>query len=119
MSFQIAANPEVAQHWLALHRKSEAHAHLAQRCTSEGRVELAQAEYTLAAQFELEAVSLVEGRPRTRGILAISAAALWHKGGHPDKAEQLARQELARSDVSVFARESLREFLPAAGKAAG
>jgi hypothetical protein len=112
MSFQAASNPEVAPPWHPLHAKSETHAHLAQKYMRDGQHNLAQAEYVLAAQFEKDALALVEGRPRTRGILAISAAALWHKGGYPDTAEQLARDELARSDVPSFARESLREFLP-------
>jgi hypothetical protein len=111
MSFQVAPNPEVAPPWHPLHAKSETHAHLAQKYMRDGQQGLAQAEYVLAAQFENGALALVEGRPRTRGILAISAAALWLKGGHPDKAEQLARLELARCDVQAFARESLREFL--------
>jgi hypothetical protein len=118
MSFQVAPNPEVAPLWHPLHAKSETHAHLAQKYMRDGQQGLAQAEYVLAAQFEEDALALVEGRPRTRGILAISAAALWLKGGHPKKAGQLARDEFARSDIPSFARESLREFLPT-GKEGG
>jgi hypothetical protein len=112
MSFQDTSNPKVAPPWHPFHAKSETHAHRAQKYMCDRQQGLAQAEYVLAAQFEKNALALVEGRPRTRGILAISAASLWHKGGYPDKAEQLARDELARSDVPPFARESLREFLP-------
>lgn len=60
-----------------------------------------------AAAFE----AVARDRPRTRGILAISAASLWFKSDNLEAAEQFAHQALGDSDLPGFARQELRELL--------
>jgi len=50
-------------------------------------------------------------KPRTLGILAVSAAALWYKSGELEAAEQFAHDASRRATLPGFARQELRELL--------
>lgn len=67
-----------------------------------------------AAELEQNAIPLLdETRARTRGIVAVSAVALWLKGGDHTKAETLAYATLLDSSVSLGAKQDLRTLLQA------
>ena len=67
-----------------------------------------------AAAVEAKALDRVpENKPRTRGILAVSAISLHFKGDDLVEAERLAHQLMGRGAVPEFASTQLRELLEA------
>jgi hypothetical protein len=108
-SFQLPA-PRSGT-WYERHAESERHAVRAESLGREGRIDEAREAYALAARCEHEALERVPcDKLRTRGILSMSAAALWHKAGEPLTAAGIARQYLKVPGLPSFAREALREF---------
>ncbi len=72
----------------------------------DGRVEAARERLERAAEREEQAADVAEEpRPRTRGILRISAVSLWLQAGHPGRAAALASRYLGEPLDAVFARE--------------
>ena len=70
--------------------------------------------FQLAAQAETEALSKLDtSKPRTLGITAVSAVALWYKSGDLETAERLALWAVALKGIPVFARHELQELLRA------
>lgn len=71
-----------------------------------GREEAAREKLERAAEHEERAADDArEDRPRTRGILRISAVSLWLQAGHPTRAVTLASRYLADPLDPTFARE--------------
>lgn len=71
-----------------------------------GREEAARTKLEQAAELEELAASAVpESRPRTRGILRVSAVSLWLQAGRPGRAADLAEVYLGEPLDSAFARE--------------
>jgi hypothetical protein len=99
--------------WLDTHKQSEelaAEAHAARRT---GNLELARKLFATAALFEERALESIEAdqKPRTFGISAVSAVALYYKGGELARAEQLAHRCLANPSLLAFGVDQLRELL--------
>jgi hypothetical protein len=70
--------------------------------------------YRRAAQHEARALANVaDGKPRTRGILGVSLAALHFKAGNFDEAQRVAKTLLATADLPDDARAQLEEILDA------
>ena len=100
--------------WSEAHSKSEVLATLAHQARRDGRLEAAREHFRRAAELEHAALDALDrNRPRTLGITAVSAAALFFKGGELAKAEQLAHQAMAMTDLPSFARDQLRSLLQA------
>ena len=75
--------------WSEAHRRSEHLATEAHQAVREGRLDDARAFFVQAAKEEEAALDTIgTGRPRTLGIIAISATALFYKGGELQQAEQ-------------------------------
>jgi hypothetical protein len=78
------------------HTKAERLIEVAERLSSAGDSARARARYLEAASLEDLALSSVpESRPKTRGVLAISAVSLTLQGGDNDAAQRLAHRYLA------------------------
>lgn len=74
----------------------------------------ARTQFAAAADLELEAVRLVPlGKPRTRGIFAVSAAALLYKAHRFDDAENAIYRFLLERELTSDARAQLRDLLEA------
>jgi hypothetical protein len=100
--------------WAILHAKSEALAIEASIANKSRDAARAQDLYRSAAQFEKQALSLLDAsKTRTRGITAVSAVALWFKGGEYAQAEQIAHAALADATMPDFARQELRNLVQA------
>lgn len=98
--------------WTSLHKSSEefaAEAHIALRSgDSSGARQL----FERAALAETEAFErLAPDKPRTFGIIAVSAVALWYKAGELAKSEELAYRALSRGGLPSFALDQLRSLL--------
>jgi hypothetical protein len=77
----------------------------------QGRPDDALRLYRCAAEEESVALDEVDkSKPRTLGVTAVSAAALWYKSRDPERAEQVAHTWLAHP-LPVFAVEQLRDLL--------
>jgi len=100
--------------WAELHGESERlaiEAQIALRARNAGQ---AMQLYKRAAEIERRALDELDvSKPRTRGITAVSAVALWFKAGEYALAEQLAHSMLADPDMPDFARENLRDLVQA------
>jgi hypothetical protein len=99
--------------WTVLHRSSEEFASAAHDALRSGRPDDARTLFAQAARAEeqaLEQLDLVE-KPRTYGITAVSAVALWYKAQELAQAEQLAYTILGSSGIPSFAADQLRELL--------
>jgi len=98
--------------WDLYHSRSErlaAEAEAARRAGDRGR---AESLYQEAAIAEAEAFDqLPSNKQRSRGITAVSAVALWYKGGEYVTAERLAYRYLSSGQLSSFAEAQLRELL--------
>lgn len=97
--------------WLSSHEESEKHAAAAREALR--RNDLGRAKELFAAAAKAEEVALqaiTEDKPRTRGITAVSAVALWYKAGQLKKAKRLARHASALSAMPSFALGQLREL---------
>ena len=72
----------------------------------DGREEAARERLERAAEHEERAADAApEDRPRTRGILRISAVSLWLQAAHPTRAVTLASRYLSDPLEPAFARE--------------
>jgi hypothetical protein len=68
--------------------------------------------YRQAAELEERALAKIPAdKVRTRGIVGISATALWFKSGRRDQAERVARALLDDESLPVFARSEVQELL--------
>lgn len=100
--------------WLDFHKESErlaAEAHLARRA---GEADYARKLFFAAAECEEVALAHVEPetKPRTFGISAVSAVALYYKSGDLVRAERLAHECLSlRHEIPPFSIDQLRELL--------
>jgi hypothetical protein len=100
--------------WSSLHQESEAFAAEAHGALRRGDIARAQELFGQAADAEARALqTLGSDKPRTLGITAVSAAALWYKAGKLNEAAQLAHQASAKSEMPSFAIEELRGLLQA------
>ncbi len=88
---------------------SRAHDALKRGDHDEARLLFAKAAREEAAAFRTVDAS----KPRTRGILAISATSLWYKAGNLECAEQFAHEAFGSADLPTFARQDLRELIQA------
>jgi hypothetical protein len=100
--------------WAELHKESERLATEAQLSLLAHNPGKTSELYKSAAEFEKRALDSLElSKVRTRGITAVSAVALWFKGGEYALAEQLACSMLADPLVPDFARADLRTLVHA------
>lgn len=91
---------------------SQSLAAAAHEALKQGKAERARELFGEAARREVfEFLAIDESKPRTKGILAISAASLWYKAGEFEIAEQFAHQASGLSTLPAFARKELRELL--------
>jgi hypothetical protein len=100
--------------WLTFHRQSETLAQQAHESMRTGDKEAARRLFAEAAEFERRALdSLDPSKNKTRGITAVSAAALWYKAAEFDRVTQLAYGQLSDSSLPEFARFQLEEIVQA------
>lgn len=98
--------------WSSLHHNSESLAASAHEALTRGDTAAARVLFADAADAEERAFeTLSADKPRTLGITAVSAAALWYKAGDLERAEQLAHTAAATKALPAFAKEQLRELL--------
>jgi hypothetical protein len=77
----------------------------AERLARDGLIEAARERYQQAAKLEERcADGAPEARPRTRGVLRVSAVSAWKLARVPEHAEALARRYLAEPIAPGFAR---------------
>lgn len=101
--------------WDLHHTRSERLAADAQELARKGDREGAAKLYARAAKHETKALAeAVSLSPRTYGITAVSAAALWYKAGMINELESVALNALVAPDVPGFARLQLQDLLQAA-----
>ena len=100
--------------WLTHHRRSEALAARAHELLRQGEQAQAQCQFGLAAEAERMAFdSLDRTKPRTAGIIAVSAVALLFKADQFDAAASLCRQFLQMPALTQAARVQLEELADA------
>lgn len=98
--------------WADHHNRSEKLAAEAHEALRQSNTELARSLFRQAAEAEVAALhDLPSDKPRTLGITAVSATALWYKSGELGSAERTAYQAAARPEMPVFAQFQLRELL--------
>lgn len=98
--------------WSDLHKRSTELAFEAGRMRSTNRAD-AEGIYRQAAEIEVEALdSIPLGKPRTRGIIGVSAASLLFKGAEFRRAADLALQ-LLNGELPADVREQLQGILQA------
>jgi hypothetical protein len=98
--------------WIDHHSKSEELDSKAEHERKRGSVEQAILLYRQAAEEECSALRFVaEGKARTYGITAVSAASLWYKARDPKMAEQVAHHALSSGILPAFASQQLRQLL--------
>lgn len=94
------------------HQQAQALAASAELAKARGDSEAARSLYARAADLELEGFRrLSQNEPRSRGILAVSYAALLFKAGLYDRAEVAICGLLADTGISPAFRDELRELL--------
>jgi hypothetical protein len=97
--------------WDKLHQKSERLASRAELTLKKGRASEAKYLYGLAATYETAALMNYGNRtPKTTGILAVSAAALFSKAGRPADAFWISSAMIPTPTLPKFAREQLEEI---------
>lgn len=95
--------------WLDAHRLSERAAEAAFLAGRDGAAEQAASLYEQAAGHEEEALEHLDSNsPRTVGVLAISAVALWHKSGNHRRAIALAIRLEREAVLPAFARREIQ-----------
>lgn len=100
--------------WSASHNESERLANEADLARRRGDIAAAEASFSAAGRAEARALrALGPHEPRTYGITAMSAAALFFKGGEFAEAEKVAREALEASFLPDFARDQIEEILQA------
>lgn len=98
--------------WSDLHTRSELLAVAAHQAARDGDSAAASRLFTEAARLEADALSaLTTDKPRTYGITAVSAVALWYKAGRLQEAERLAHSAAANEFLPSFAADELRTLL--------
>ncbi len=98
--------------WMTFHKSSEESATAAHDALRHGDAQLARKLFFNAAIAETEALeTLASDKPRTYGITALSAVALWYKAGELAKAEEVAYRALVRGGLPNFAIDQLRSLL--------
>jgi hypothetical protein len=98
--------------WSSLHRDSESLAAEAHEALRRGESKRAQGLFMQAAEAEMRAFeSISVNRPRTLGIIGVSAVSLWYKAGMLHEAEQLAHRAAAMKAMPAFAIGDLRALL--------
>jgi hypothetical protein len=98
--------------WSSLHRDSENLAAAAHEALQRGDAGRAQALFAEASNAEIRAFESVgTEKPRTLGIIAVSAASLLYKAGRLNEAEQLAHRAAANRALPAFAVAELRILL--------
>src|SRR5574337_1308564 len=86
--------------WIEWHQQSEKLASAAMVAYRANDFDRARALYGQAAEAEQKALNDLElGKPRTKGVTAVSAVSLWFKAGDYKKAEQLAYLMLLKSTL--------------------
>ncbi len=95
--------------WVDWHRQSEAFADEAAAAFTAGRTADALRLYGEAARHEERALGEVgSDKPRTLGVVAISATSLWYKANAWGEVERLAFATLQRDGLPEFAASELR-----------
>jgi hypothetical protein len=95
--------------WLDAHAESERLSARADRAMRAGDRGDALRHFALAAQAEEQGFRLVEAdKPRTVGIMAVSAAALYLKAGLFADAERVAAEAMTRNSLQSYYRKQLR-----------
>src|SRR3954447_22164393 len=98
-----------------LHRQAESLMAEAELLVSAGRLTEARSCWLDAARFEAEAFAQIpKDRGKTRGIIGVSAVALFRDGGALDKALQLADEYLATGDLPDAWQSELKALRDAA-----
>ena len=98
--------------WALSHRESESLAVEAHDALRRGDTRTARVCFARAAKAEVEALdALGPDKPRTLGITAISAAALWCKSGEINQAETLAHRASIMEGMPGFAQDELCHLL--------
>lgn len=101
------------------HRQAESLMALAEKLEAEGRATEAARLYFRAAQCESKAFGFIpDTRPRTRGIIAVSAVSLYLKAEAPAEAVRQANVYLAERELAPFVHQQLHELLEKAKKRA-
>jgi hypothetical protein len=101
--------------WLTFHQQSETFAHQAHEALRAGDLPAAKRLFSRAAELERQALeSLPTDKAKTRGITAVSAAALFYKAGDFESSCQLAYAQLGGNNLPSFARGQLEELVQAA-----
>ncbi len=97
---------------LDAHRRAEVLMSKAEQKASQGAVDESRTLYLQAAQQEAQAYGFIpEDRPRTRGIVAVSAVALFRKAGAHDEAVRHAHRYLGDAALPEFAHAELAAML--------
>lgn len=97
---------------LERHEDAERQMALGDRALAEGRPSDAERHYSRAAEAEREAFRLIpKGRPRTRGVTAISTVSLFRQAGARFDAVIAAHEFLALRDLPDWARADLEELV--------
>jgi hypothetical protein len=100
--------------WLSAHQESESLAAAGHETLRRRDIAQAQDFFRRAAEFETRALEDLDfTKPRTLGITAVSAVALWYKAGELKEAAQLAHQASAKRGMPDFALQELRQLLQA------
>jgi hypothetical protein len=95
--------------WFDAHAESERLSAEAESAMRAGNRADALRHFALAAQAEEQAFRLVDAdKPRTLGIMAVSAAALYLKAGMFADTERVAAHAMTRNSLPVYARKQLR-----------
>ena len=98
--------------WSDLHKKSEQFAEAAHDAARAGDSQRAAELFSQAARLEADALLELDAeKPRTYGITAVSAVALWYKAGNLKEAERLAYVAAADKRLPSFAANDLRVLL--------
>jgi hypothetical protein len=102
----------VTMNWLVFHRSSEDFAASAHAALLEGRRSDAEDLFRKAATAEEAALSLLaHSKPRTLGIIAVSAVSLWVKGKNFQQALSIAHSAMKGDSLMVSSREELQELV--------
>jgi hypothetical protein len=97
--------------WLEHHTASSRAAAEAEAAARQSASERSRSLYRRAAEAEEKALAALDpAKRRTLGITAVSAVALWCKGGDPERAKRLA-DRLAERDLPSFATRQIGEIL--------
>jgi hypothetical protein len=100
--------------WSSFHKQSEDLASKAHEAMRQGRYAAAIELFRDAAIAEESALEALDpSKVRTLGITAVSAVALWYKGGELSEAERLAHRCFGFRELPNFATEQLRSLLQA------